>query len=331
MSNNYFGEDEESEFRDIPDEVANLDERGAVQAPPAHVASQRIAQRVNPQPSPIEQAITEDYEEAQEMITDEDEDFSTVLSDARLRLEQGKLYEMIMNHDIFNGVEADDRAIKHVQKQIRNFAKEQMEIMLGMRQEAPKVQAMSIENFPFNDVEVLVLKTMASTFSKGKTESPEAQTFSGIEQPRRAAGLNTIGAPKKAAPAPLAPKPAAKPAPAQKPLAQKPAAPVKRDSNREAIINRILAEEGITREQYEAVFPTDYSALNKPFDQMSEEEVKERARQMHKRSPGQVKNSQAIPMPTQDQENMLHAQRVQAASANPQMQGLMNLLLTQKK
>jgi len=326
MSNNFFSDDNDEEFRDIPDEVGQQD------APPVNVRVQR------PAAAPVQEQAKEEYYDhvsggdysAEE---EQEEDFSSVLSDARLRLEQGKLYELIMNHDIFSGVDADERAIKHVQKQIRNFAREQMEIMLGMRQEAPKVQPLSVDNFPFNDLEVEALKALASAATKGATTAPEAQTFSGVEQSRQSprVGLNTIGSPKKAAPA--APKPVAPKAaqPQAKPLAQKPAAPVKRDANRDAIIDKILAEEGITRAEYDAQYPPDYKALEKPVEQMSDAELKERARAMRKRSPGQVKNPQAIPMPTIDQENMLHATRAQAAASHPQMQSLMSLLTNSGK
>lgn len=329
MSNNFFSDDNDDEFRDIPDEVSQQD------APPVNVRVQRpVAPPVQEQQAQEEyydRVSGGDYSAPEE----QEEDFSSVLSDARLRLEQGKLYELIMNHDIFQGVEADERAVKHVQRQIRNFAKEQMEIMLGMRQESPKVQPLSVDNFPFNDLEVEALKALASAATKGATMAPEAQTFSGVEQPRQApkVGLNTIGTPKKAAPAapkPMAAKPAAPKAPA-KPLAQKPAAPVKRDANRDAIIDKILAEEGITRAEYDAQYPPDYKALEKPVEQMSEAELRERAIAMRRRSPGQVKNPQAIPMPTIDQENMLHATRAQAAASHPQMQSLMSLLTNSGK
>ena len=70
-----------------------------------------------------------------EEIQEEEEDFTAVFNDANLRIEQGRLYQMIMNHDIFEGMDADERAVQNVQKEIRKFARERMEIMLGMRQE----------------------------------------------------------------------------------------------------------------------------------------------------------------------------------------------------
>ena len=68
-----------------------------------------------------------------------------VLSDARLRLEQGRLYEMVMNSDLFEGSDCDPKAIKNVEKEIRNFAKERMEIMLGMRQETSEEASCPLE------------------------------------------------------------------------------------------------------------------------------------------------------------------------------------------
>lgn len=118
----------------------------------------------------IEEIVQQTREEMLE--EDDDEDFSDVLSDARLRLEQGKLYEMIMNHDLFSGVDADPRAAKTVQKQIRKWAKEQMEIMLGMRKETSKVERLEID-FPFNSVEVEVLKKLAFTATKGASQNSD--------------------------------------------------------------------------------------------------------------------------------------------------------------
>ena len=318
MSNIFNDDDDGSEFRDIPEEVAGQD------APIPQVKVNRPA--APPAQAPVQQAQPEPEVEYEEEQSEEEEDFSTVLSDARLRLEQGRLYEMIMNHNIFEGADADEKAIRHVQKQIRNFAKEQMEIMLGMRQEAPKVQALTASDFPFNDVEVAALKDLAYMATKGGSAAPEAQQFSGAPAAPRKVGLNTIAVKSQAKPAPAAPKTA----PAKKPLAQKAPAPVKRDSRTEAQIEQILAEEGITREQYDAQYPPNYKPLTKPLSQMNEQELAEWRRQDALKTNRQVKNPAAIPMPTAEQEEMLHTQRAQTAASNPQMQLLM-AALTKKK
>lgn len=321
MSNDFFaqGEDENEDFRDIPDEVVE-----GQAAPAVNVRTQRPAlppQVESPQVRPTQQEMED--QEVQDLADDsEEEDFSSVLTDARFRLEQGRLYEMLLNHNIFEGADADEKAIKYVTKQIRNFAKEQMEIMLGMRQEKSEVEALSAADFPFNDLEVQILKALASTASKGATAAPEVQQFSGAqasEAPRRA-GLNTIGVKS-------AQKPKAAPKQASKPLAQKAAAPVQRNQRTEAQIEQILQEEGISREEYERQYNPNYKPLSKPLANMSEAEIKEWRRQDALKTNKQVKNPQAIPMPTAEQEEMLHTQRAQAAASHPQMQSIMQLLI----
>lgn len=325
MSNNFFNDDDDgSEFRDIPDEV------GGGQTEQPNVKSARPA--APPAPKQVAQPVEPVYEEEQDEVSEEEEDFSAVLNDARFRLEQGRLYEMIMNNNIFEGAEGDEKAAKYVMKQIRNFAKEQMEIMLGMRQEKQEVQALSAADFPFNDLEVQTLKALASAATKGATASPAAQQFSGVQQatPQKAS-FKPIGLQSKAAPA-------AKPAPKApaKPLAQKPAAPVRRQEpapraqNEQEILD-LCMELGISREEYDRQLSGFNSALTKPMANMNEAEILERNRQIALRTNKQVKNPQAIPMPTAEQEEMLHTQRAQTAASNPQMQVLMAALNNKKK
>jgi hypothetical protein len=321
--NNYFNQDEDDgqDFRDIPDEVSGHD---------AGVPQVRVNRPIAP-PQQAQQAPEPEVEYEEEQ-SDEEEDFSSLLSDARSRMEQGRLYEMLMDHDIFAGADADEKAIKFVTKQIRMFAKERMEIMLGMRQEPSKVQAFNAADFPFNDIEVAALKDLAYVATKGASSRDEAQTFTPQAAPApRRTGLNPIAvkqAPKPAA-RPSAP-PARAAAPAPKPLAQKAAAPVKRDPKTEAAIERILQEEGITREEYERQYPPGYKSLPKPLNNMNEQELAEWRRQDALKTNAQVKSNFAIPMPTAEQEEMLHTQRANTAAQNPQMQVLM-AALTKKK
>lgn len=318
----YFNqEDDEQDFRDIPDEVSGQD---------AGMPQVRVNRPVAP-PQQV-QAPEPEYEYEEEPVSDEEEDFSSLLSDARSRMEQGRLYEMLMDHDIFAGADADEKAIKFVTKQIRMFAKERMEIMLGMRQETPKVQAFNAADFPFNDAEVAALKDLAYVATKGASAREEAQTFTPQAAPApRRTGLNPIAVKQAPKPAARSSAPAPRPtAPAPKPLAKQAPAPVKRDPKTEAAIERILQEEGITREEYERQYPPNYKPLPKPLNNMNEQELAEWKRQDALKTKAQVKSNFAIPMPTAEQEEMLHSQRAQTASANPQMQFLM-AALTKKK
>src|SRR5271157_590352 len=154
----YFDENEEEVFEDKPEEIEG-EYHGDTWVPKAAPAAQVVAQG---QPTagkvaPVvqQEAPEEVEEEAQE------EDVSSVLTDARLRLEQGKLYELVMKHDLFEGVDADPKAVKNVQKEIRAYAQERMEIMLGMRQEKPQGEnAFPMDLFPFNSMEVEALKAL---------------------------------------------------------------------------------------------------------------------------------------------------------------------------
>lgn len=119
-----------------------------------------------------EQAVNEMQEEQFSVFEDEEEDTAEIMSDANLRLEQGRLYQMILRHDLFGETDADPKAIKNVQREIRKFVRERMETMLGIRQETPQE---TIVSFPFNDMEVTVLKMLAYKMSKGATESSTSQ------------------------------------------------------------------------------------------------------------------------------------------------------------
>lgn len=329
---NFWQDENEEEFRDIPDEVT-VDANGRpLDAPPAQVNSTSRPAPVKTHAHILGETIQKNtdvaYEDAKadhQIDSEEDEDFSTVLSDARLRLEQGRLYEMIMNNDLFEGTDADPVAVKHVQKQIRNFAKERMEVMLGMRQEASQEPSMSAASFPFNDLEVEALKALASTATRGATKAPEAQQFTAAATPQGRMGLKPISLKGLGRTAPKVQAPAAKP------LAQKPTTPVTKNKRTEAQIEQILAEEGISREEYERQYNPSYKPLQKPVSQMNEQELKEWKRQDALKTNKQVKSAGAIPMPSPAQEEMLHTQRAQTAAAHPQMQTIMNLLMNPKK
>lgn len=327
MSNNFFSQDDEEDFRDVPEEVAG----GQAEVPNVRTTRPPVPQQTQQQIVAADAAYDnspQNQMEAHEQSDDDEEDFSSVLNDARFRLEQGRLYELIMNNNIFEGAEGDEKAVKYVMKQVRNFAKEQMEIMLGMRQEKQGERALSASDFPFNDLEVQTLKALASAATKGATASPAAQSFSGIQAatPKQTA-FKPIGMTPKSTP--IQQKQVSKPV--QKPLAQKPASPVTRNARTEVQIEQILREENITREEYDRQYNPNYKPLTKPLHNMNETEIAEWRRQEALRTNKQVKNPQAIPMPTAEQEEMLHTQRANAASSHPQMQSIMTLLLNQKK
>lgn len=104
-----------------------------------------------------------------DIFEEEEDDTQAIMADANLRLEMGRLYQMVLQNDIFVDTNADPRAIKNVQREIRKLVRERMETMLGIRQEKASVQE-TIVSSPFNDMEVVVLRMLASKMSKGATE-----------------------------------------------------------------------------------------------------------------------------------------------------------------
>lgn len=299
MSRNFW--DDQEPFRDQPGEYKNgqwQDTETYTPAPENTLRKKTIAM-------PVEETL-EDIEYLVEQVQEEDEDdYESVLSDARLRLEQGKLYEMIMNHNLFEGVDSDPRAAKSVQKQIRKFAKEQMEIMLGMRTEAT-VNSGGMVSSPFNDLEVDVLKKIASAASKGATESQEAQTVAPAPQAKKKT-LNSIGVAK------TQPKVQAKPI-------QKKVEPIQRTKSK---LNKNLPPE----------FEPDYEPLNKPLHEMTSEELIERDKQAAERQAGRksAAPTDAAPMPDYATQEMMAMGQVNRAVGMPSKGNLSAMIVANLK
>lgn len=317
---NHLDEDDNQDFRDQNDDLNQIaDVQAAASSSPEQLAPPAVRRRGNPAALPQPEVESTYRGEVPETnLEDEDEDVTSVLSDARLRLEQGRLYEMVMNHELFADTDADAKAIKNVQREIRRFAQERMEIMLGMRQEqAPTSNAFPMEMFPFNSLEVDALKALAAAATKGA--SRDAEPFTAPASAPKKQSLSPIGGGAR----PVAPKPVQAQA---KPLAQKPQAPVKRPKVDQAI-QRILAEEGVTMEEVNEVFDPNYKPLKREeFVGMTDVEIIERNRQANRRVTKQVANPGALPMPPQEQLEAIYTQRANTAAAHPQMQMIMGLL-----
>lgn len=304
MSEKFNWDDEE--FRDMPEEVGGQD------APP--VSPTRSSSSAAPPASTIVSGYwhPEEVQTLSEAISDEEEeDYSDVLSDARLRLEQGRLYEMVMNHNLFEGLEADPKAVRRVQKEIRKFAKERMEVMLGMRSESIGEPPVSFSS-PFNSLEIEILKKLASAASKGATESPNAEAYANTPKREGLAPINKPAASRQQA------------GPVKKSLPKAPDSPLSRvkKETREAI----LREEGVPA----ALLEEDYEPLTKHPSLLTNKEKAKRFEETQKRLAAKrtAKNKNALPQPTAAQEEMLYRQRV--AEVSPAISGIISLLNTKK-
>lgn len=324
MSNFWDKQEEGEEYREGPKFVdGKWVEEDQADAP---APTGRVRQAAQAPQAPAAQEPS--YEQVETADSDEEEDFTEVLSDARLRLESGRLWEMIMGHDLFENTDADERAVKNVQKEIRRFAKTQMEIMLGMRRETVKTERLEMD-FPFNALEVEALKALAHTATKGATEQSDnyvpnvrrvSEEVPVVGQAPKSNKLNSISA--------KAPKP--RPAPVQtkaptKPLPTAPAAPIARKTLSPQA-QQILQQEQIPVEALDL----NYKPLEKDPSQMTEQELIERNKEISNRRRAKAKSPNAIPQPSFEQENMLAMQRV-AEVGTTGIQTLVNIVNNQKK
>jgi hypothetical protein len=166
-------------------------------------------------PVPVQMpVIIGGYQQLEGLVqTEEDEVYynNLVLNDARLRLVQGSLYEKIMNHNLFEGYDADPIAIKNVEREIKKYARERMEIMLGMRQE----KSAQVSAVQLTEAEVQFFKTIYANATAGKSSSPELNRVVS-NAPQK---LNSIGSapaqnlPPMAKPQASAPRPQPQQAP----------------------------------------------------------------------------------------------------------------------
>lgn len=219
---------------------------------------------------------------------DEDAENEAALSDARLRLEMGRLYEMVMKSDLFNNLDADPQAIKNVQRQIKRFAKEQMEVMLGMR--AVKEETTQIVS-PFNELEIEVLKRLAFTATKGASaagSAPKAtlKASPGPQPPPKATALSPIG-PQKTTPV--------------KPQGSRPVAPLKRQAPPPQAVPQRRTNES--------------KPLEKPLHEMTDEELIARNHETAQRQKRAVPKD-ALPPMSPEAMNALYATRVQQQDKN---------------
>ena len=201
-----------------------------------------IAMSIESQPhdvydfSEIDDEILEEIQEESAFDLEEDEVASVY--NVRTRLEQARLYEMLINHNIFDEVDASEQAIKNVQNELKAYIVSRLELLMGIR--APKAETREeifIEQ-PFNDIEIDFIKQLAYKGTKGASAQgeyiqPEIQRVQAQVEPQAPQGLKTLSAPKKVTkPAPVvkeAPlrqtrKAPAKKAPAKRPPAKRPPA-----------------------------------------------------------------------------------------------------------
>ena len=243
-------------------------------------------------------------------LTEQD---ANVMCSARLRLEQARLYEMLINNNIFEGVEGDPKAIQNVQKELKDYIVERLEILLGLRaKKAVAPEPIAVE-LPFNDIEIDFLKQLSYKGTHGASAS--GQTTSQV--PAKLKPLTTAR-PKNT----LKPLVAKKPVPAvkvEKRVVKKPVKkivkknikkrPLKRkkvrrhiqpknDTPQKRIRSKSVIPVGLTPDQAEAIARQDMEEMKKrkKWSKMTnKEKVKEITSVNERHARNRPKNAARMP------------------------------------
>lgn len=150
----------------------------------------------------IEETITEIYDEEQA-----EEEQNEILSEAEKRIEQANLYQALLKHDLFAPGSARPEIIDAVRKEFKGFILSRLELLLGIKQEAPKQVIQQVQS-PFSDAEIQAIKAIAARLvEKGAPQQPAAvstpvpavNTMAVTPQVQQARpAVQTVGAPVNA-------------------------------------------------------------------------------------------------------------------------------------
>lgn len=136
----------------------------------------------------------QDFEDQiEEQVNEEEEEAASleVLTNASLRLEQGNLYKLILTQNLFENTDADPKAVNNVQREIRAFVRERLEVLVGLKEDPRLLKRKTREDFPFTDIEIDLLKTMLGRVTKqAPAIKPISQPVSA--KPKQPMKLNTI-------------------------------------------------------------------------------------------------------------------------------------------
>jgi hypothetical protein len=253
-------------------------------------------------------------EEEQEDISSRKPSYSlnkqekNVVSEAMLRLEQARLYEMLLKHNFFEGVRVNLSAKQNVEQELKKFILDRLEVLLGIKQEVQQTNSSEIMvDLPFNDIEVDFLKALAYKGTNGDSlSSPSSQvqaivrstTQSTVQSlPRvkqRQEGLRPLSQPKQIQ------------APARQPVRQlsKPTRPSPRSQNQQQPVKQQpKATSKKAPRTLDQIAKEDLENMRnrKPVHEMSAKELAA-ANKKIEGGGSRARPANAIPMPTAEQQ-----------------------------
>lgn len=275
-----------------------------------------IAEEYANQPVVVEASEEELEQVAEESAYELDQEESNIVYNAKLRLEQARLYDLLINHNLFEGVEADANAIAIVQNELKHYIVRRLEILLGIRQPQPKKVK---EETSFNDVEVDFLKQLAYKGTLGRTSSNtvQAQPKPVSTQPRQQ-GLKPIG--QKAISKPRPKKKQQARSSQQAPQPSQKTKPKKNNVEPQVSMPKLKPsglKRQLTMEEATAIAKADLEATKnkKPWDKMNKAEKEAEIRRVNQKYT-KKRPTNAQPFPTADQLQMQYMTQMQQRSAS---------------
>jgi len=245
----------------------------------------------------------EPVQQNEEEILEEELDDMEFLTNARLRLEQGRLYEMLLKHNLFADVDSDPRAIANVQRELKNYIQERLEVLLGLRPD-PRLVKMQVEqNLPFNSLEINLLKSVVSKMSSGATERFEpkpSRTVSDTIKPLSLPKTDSI-----------------KPISGNKPVAKQPPTENVREEIKKAVAPKKQPPQA-------SATVRKYERPNKPLSEWTDEErVAHNKHLSEEQAARKAHSAKAMPMPSYEQQYLQYGlQASKGPSGDSQMSKL---------
>lgn len=241
---------------------------------------------------------------------------ANIIYNTKIRLEQARLYDMLINHNLFDGVDADPNAIAIVQNELKHYIVKRLEILMGLR--PPKAVEVESRFSNLNDIEIDFLKQLAYKGTHGRSaqaqrEEEEIESNNNeMPTPRPPqSGLNSIKKTMKPMVARALPqqKKSNQQRPQQKkiptPTAQQPPKKQKTSepSYRDRLSKSAHSHRELTQSEAEILAKEELKSTKKkkPFEKMSAKEKKEEIMRVNKQYEKPSRPPGAVPMLTSDQ------------------------------
>lgn len=333
--------------------------------------AERIAEEYDKAPEVVEPTEEEVESIVEEAAFELDDEESNVVYNARLRLEQARLYEMLINHNLFDGVDADPRAINIVQNELKHFIVKRLEILMGLRQPViEKAKEIAEVDLPFNDTEVDFLKQLAYKGTLGKSaqgqplqsttkSNPSLNPLSSKKSSNQLKSMSKSSAPHKKKVEPE-PEPEEEPEHTPQPPPKKKAAPKKQQPKKTAQKNKstqqnkpqqkakpaqkskvnsagVMAKRDLTKKEIEELakqqLAEEQKSGKKDWADMTKKEKMQRIREVNAKY-ARPKPKDMLPMPTAQELEARYQQR-EALNSNrggrSQFNATLANILTQRK